>query len=207
MTTSKKLQKALKKALSIAKRKKGTLFVISGPSGCGKTTLCNRLLSSKLGLVRSVSATTRQPRKGERNNIDYIFTTKERFLDDASKNSFLEHAEVFGNYYGTPRSFVMRNINQVKDVLLSIDVQGAAQIKKAFKDAVLIFIMPPTLKALKSRLKKRASDSKSQISKRLHTACSELEAIDRYDYVVVNERIQKAAADITAIIRSVRHKR
>ena len=139
--------------------RRGETLGVVGESGCGKTTLCARLLKKDLGLTRSVSATTRSPRAGEKRNVDYIFITKEAFRKDIEKNKFLEHAEVFDNYYGTPKKFVLETLKKNKDILLNIDIQGAAQVKKNFKEAVLVFISPPSPEILRERLKKRSISS------------------------------------------------
>jgi len=188
-------------------RKRGRLYVVSGPSGCGKTTLCAKLLKKGLGLTRSVSVTTRPPRAGEKRNIDYIFTTKELFGKDIKKKRFLEHAKVFGNCYGTPKKFVEEALRKNKDIMLNIDVQGASQIKRNFKRAVLIFILPPSLKALFKRLKNRSTDTKKEVQKRLEIAEKELNAINMYDYVVLNDKLSTATEDIVAIIKADRCKR
>ena len=188
-------------------KKRGKLYVVSGPSGCGKTTLCAKLLKKGLGLTRSVSATTRIPRADERRNKDYIFTTKGLFQKDVKKKRFLEHAKVFDNYYGTPKKFVLETLKKNKDVLLNIDVQGAAQIKKNFKEAILIFILPPSLKVLYKRLQNRSTDTKEEVKKRLKTAEKELNAISMYDYIVLNDKLSTATKDIVAIIKADRCKR
>ena len=188
-------------------KKRGKLYVVSGPSGCGKTTLCAKLLKKDLGLTRSVSVTTRIPRAGEKRNRDYIFDTKELFLNDVKKKRFLEHAKVFDNYYGTPRKFIVDTLKKNKDVLLNIDVQGAAQIKNNFNEAVLIFILPPSLKALYKRLQNRSTDTKKEVKKRLEVAGKELNAINMYDYIVLNDKLSAATKDIVAIIKADRCKR
>jgi len=197
-------KKSLRAFLNRYIRTSGTLFVVSGPSGCGKTTLCDKLLRTKLGLVRSVSVTTREKRGKEKNNKDYSYISIAGFKRQLAKGMFLEHAEVFGNYYATPRRFVERNLNINQDVLMNIDVQGAAQIKSKFKQAVLIFILPPTMEALKARLRKRSSDTTAQIRKRLVIARRELAAIKIYDYVVINDKIDKATCQLASIITAAR---
>jgi len=188
-------------------KKRGKLYVVSGPSGCGKTTLCAKLLKKDLGLTRSVSVTTRIPRAGEKRNRDYIFNTKELFLKDVKNKRFLEHAKVFGNYYGTPKKFVLEMLKKNKDILLNIDVQGAAQIKRNFKEAVLIFILPPSLKVLYKRLQTRSTDTKKEVEKRLEAAEKELNAVNVYDYIVLNDKLSAATKDIVAIIKADRCKR
>ncbi len=185
----------------------GTLFVVSGPSGSGKTTLCARLLKSRLGLVRSVSATTRARRGREKNNIDYIYLTVPEFKRRLKNHEFVEYANVFGCYYGTPRKFIRESMRMRRDVLLNIDVQGAEQVKKRFKQAVLIFILPPTMKSLKQRLMKRSSDTAAQIRKRLMIARKELGAIGSYDYVVINNDIDEAVRALSSVIKAARLRR
>jgi guanylate kinase len=185
-------------------RRRGTLFVVSGPSGCGKTTLCDRLLKKKSGLVRSVSVTTRGRRGKEKPSRDYIYVSVPEFKKQLAKGAFLEHAEVFGHYYATPGRFVEESLSRNHDVLMNIDVQGAAQIKDKFKQAVLIFILPPTMEALKTRLKKRSSDAPAQIRKRLVLARRELTAIGIYDYVVINDRVDKAVRRLASIVTAAR---
>jgi guanylate kinase len=184
----------------------GTLFVVSGPSGCGKTTLCEKLLKQSLGLVRSVSVTTRKARDGERHKRDYIYTDTADFKRRLSKNEFLEHAEVFGSYYGTPKRFIDRTLKRGKDVLLNIDIQGAAQIRQRTKDAVLIFIMPPSITELRKRLVGRLTDTRPQILKRLKIARREMKAIKRYDYYVINDNLREAVGILRHIIIASRHR-
>lgn len=182
--------------------KTGKLFVVSAPSGTGKTTLCNKLLKERLpNLVKSISVTTRKSRQGEINGIDYEFISKEEFLKRKRKGAFLEHAKVFGNFYGTPKRFIVDNIKKGKSVLLSIDVQGAMQIKKKMpKKTVFIFVMPPSFDELKRRLQKRSTDNRQQVAKRLRLARKEISCVDRYDYVVLNDKVTKALKRLKAII-------
>lgn len=186
-------------------RSRAHLFVLSGPSGCGKTTLCSRLLKKRLGLIRSVSVTTREKRGREKDKRDYIYLSVPEFKRRLAKGMFLEHARVFGCYYATPKKFIEENLRMGRDVLLNIDVQGAAQIKRKFREAVLIFIVPPSITALKERLEKRSSDTPAQIRKRLTIARSELRTIGMYDYAVVNDCIDTAAEKLRAIITAARH--
>lgn len=184
----------------------GILFVLSGPSGCGKTTLCEKLLTERLGLVRSVSVTTRGARGEEKQNRDYIYTDTEDFKRRLANNEFLEHAKVFGSYYGTPKRFIDRTLKSGKDVLLNIDTQGAAQIKQKTKNAVLIFIMPPSIKELRKRLIGRLTDTRPQILKRLNIARGEMKAIRHYDYYVINDKLREAAGILKHIIIASRHR-
>ncbi len=183
------------------KRKRTILFVVSAPSGCGKTTLCNKLLKETPRLLRSVSFTTRRPRKGERDGVDYHFVSFEKFNALLKRGKFVEHAGVFGNFYGTPIEPLRRALRKNKDILLSIDVKGAAQIKKLFgAQSVSIFILPPSLAALRKRLMKRRAESKEQISKRLAIAKKELSCLPRYDYAVINRKLKDALFQLKAII-------
>ncbi len=185
---------------------KGLIFVISAPSGAGKTTLCNKLLFSELGLVRSVSLTTRLPRKGERDGEDYFFVSKEDFQERRKKGELLEWTSVLGKLYGTPRRFVEKSIDRGKDILLSIDVRGALQVKRLYPQGILIFILPPSLKTLETRLKKRSTEKNSQIAKRIRLAKRELSFVEHYDYVVVNDNLEKAVDRLRSIIIAERRK-
>lgn len=181
-------------------KRKGVLFIISAPSGSGKTTLCNRLVDSLGGLSRSISMTTRPPRSGERDGIDYIFIEKEEFLKRKKKNEFLEWAQVFNEYYATPKKYVKHLLAKGQDVLLSIDVQGAMKIKRLGVRAVYIFILPPSMVKLKERLISRSSDSKKEIMKRLRLAKKELSYLSKYDYVVVNNILESALNNLRSIV-------
>ncbi|MFH1458978.1 MAG: guanylate kinase [Candidatus Omnitrophota bacterium] len=187
--------------------KPGRLFVISAPSGAGKTTLCEKLLNELPDIVRSVSLTTRKIRKGEIRGKDYYFTSVEAFKKKIKNKEFLEYARVFGNYYGSPRKFVEKNIQKNKDVILNIDVQGAMQIKKTFKhNSTFIFILPPTLKDLKKRLLKRKTDTKKQIQARLDVAKNELKYLKYYDFQIVNDDIKTAFKQLKSIVIAMRAK-
>ena len=180
---------------------RGKIFVVSAPSGCGKTTLCNRLLSDGLGLKDSISATTRPPRKNEKNGRDYFFIPRTKFESVIKKGGFLEYEENFGNLYGTPRSPVERAIKKGNPVLLSIDVKGAMNVRKAYpKESILIFIMPPSLDTLKKRLESRQSDSAHSISNRLKIAKEEMAYRSKYDHVVVNDHLDTAYRKLKKII-------
>jgi guanylate kinase len=184
----------------------GRLFVISGPSGCGKTTLCEELLKKSPGLLRSVSCTTRPRRKGEKEGTDYFYSTVPQFEKGIEQKRFLEHARVFGNYYGTPKKFVLAKLKRGRNVILNIDVQGAAQIKRAFKEAVLIFIMPPAMKELKKRLVRRSSEDRKEIRKRLRVARREMGAKGAYDFLVVNDKVETAVQELIDITNGVNKK-
>lgn len=179
------------------------LFIISAPSGCGKTTLCKKLLADNLGLAHSVSMTTRPPRPGETRGADYLFVSGKKFHDTASKNGFLEHEKNFGFLYGTPRKFIEENLNKNKNVLLSIDVKGAMKVKRAYpRQSVLIFILPPSIDILKKRLHGRKSENTRSLSTRLGLAKKELSYKGRYDYRIVNGRLDGAYKRLKEIIVS-----
>lgn len=175
----------------------GKLVILSGPSGTGKTTIVQRLLGSVPGLVRSVSATTRPPRPGERDGTDYFFLSREAFDRKAGEGAFLEHAEVFGHAYGTPRDFVERETAAGRSVILAIDVQGADQVRRRYSPVISIFILPPSLSELERRLRARGTDAEAAIAGRLAQARAEMARKDQYDFVVVND-------DVDAAVRAVR---
>lgn len=181
-------------------KKTGLLFIVSAPSGTGKTTLCNRLVESFNDLHRSISMTTRPPRPGERDGMDYIFIEKEEFLKRKKRNEFLEWAQVYDEFYGTPKKHVAHILNKGHDALLSIDVQGAMKIKKLRLEAVYIFILPPSMHMLKERLINRSTESKKLIDKRMKVAKKELEYLKKYDYAVENNHLQTAVDSLRAII-------
>lgn len=181
---------------------KGFLLIISGPAGTGKGTVCKELLKRNKDIVFSVSATTRQPRVGEVDGVNYYFITKEKFESMIENDEFLEYAYVHTNYYGTPKKFVLDQIEKGEIVLLEIDVQGAMQIKKNFSEAVFIFLLPPTMEELKNRIVKRGTETEEDINRRYENAFKELDFVGNYDYFVINDVVEDAVADIEAIIRA-----
>ena len=185
--------------------KRGIIFVISAPSGTGKTTLCERLLNLVPDLKLSVSHTTRQPRNGERNGIDYYFIDKEIFKKMIDTDEFVEWAEVYGNFYGTSKKAINSLISNGYDILLDIDTNGAKNIKKLYPDSVLIFIMPPSLDELERRLINRNED-KNVIKLRLSKASQEISQYKFYDYVVINDNIEQASSNLLCIIHAERLK-
>ncbi len=187
-------------------KKRGKIFVISSPSGGGKTTICKCLRESRFDVKYSISATTRQQRPGEKNGRDYIFLTEEQFKRQLEKKAFLEWEENFGDFYGTPKGYVKRVRAKGKDVILTIDVKGAMQVRKAVKDAVLIFIVPPSLKLLKERLKNRKTETRNMRERRLEAAKRELSYVKRYDYSIINDNLNKAVDTLKSIIIAERNK-
>jgi guanylate kinase len=180
---------------------KGKVFVITGPSGVGKGTLIERLLDAVPELELSVSATTREPRAGEVDGLDYHFLTPEEFERRVEAADFLEHATYSGNRYGTLREEVERRLAEGRSVALEIEVQGARQVRAAMPEAVLIFIAPPDPTALRERLEGRGTDSPEAIARRLRTAEIELEAQDEFPHVVVNDEVQKSASELEKLVR------
>lgn len=187
-------------------REKGIIFVVSAPSGTGKTTICNKLVTECSNVSVSISSTSRPPREGEKQGIDYFFITETEFKNGIKQGKFAEWARVLGNYYGTERETLKKNIDGGKDVILSIDVKGAKAIKKCYPDSVLIFLLPPSFDELKYRLKKRGSETPSQLEGRLKLAKRELQEIDNYDYIVINTTLEQALNELKCIISSERCK-
>lgn len=182
---------------------KGKLIIISGPSGSGKSTIREQIVKNNKNIWYSISMTTRKPRINEKNEIDYYFVTKEEFLKEIENNNFYEYAEVYKDiYYGTPKNKVKEMLNKGYDVILEIDVDGALQIKEQDKDAILIFIMPPSIEELKNRLENRKTDSKEKIKERLDKALYEISFKDKYDYIVLNDNIDKAVKELENIIKN-----
>lgn len=181
---------------------KGFLLVLSGPSGCGKGTVGKALMSKRDDIVFSVSATTRKPRAGEEHGKNYFFIDEEKFKNMVANNEFLEHAFVHTNYYGTPKEFVFDEIEKGEIVLLEIDVQGALQVKKNYKEAVFIFLLPPTMDELRNRIVKRGTETEEDINRRFENAFKELDFVGEYDFFVVNDKVDDAVNDIEHIIAS-----
>ena len=183
-------------------KERGLLIVISGPSGAGKGTICSELRKEMPNLVYSVSMTTRDPRVGEKEGINYFFRTKEQFEELLAQGDFLEYAKVYDNYYGTPKAHVMDLLDEGKHVILEIDIQGAMQVKDAFRDGVFIYILQPSLSVLSNRLNGRGTDAQDVINKRLSLASSELALAHRYDYIVVNDILDEAVEKVASILRA-----
>ncbi len=192
----------------IKAKRRGLMIVLSSPSGAGKSTLTRLLLKENAGMAMSVSATTRAPRSGEEDGVDYYFVTKDTFGDMIEDEEFLEHAKVFDNYYGTPREPVERALDGGKDVVFDIDWQGAQQLTQtATSDLVKIFILPPSKRELESRLHSRAQDSEAVIARRMAKSEAEISHWPEYDYVIVNENLETAMQELRVILASERMKR
>lgn len=190
--------------MSIIKQKeKGLLIVISGPSGAGKDSIINELLKKQeTNAWVSISMTSRLPRGQEENGKDYFFVTREEFEDNIQKGNLLEYAEYNGNYYGTPKHKINEYLNKGIDVILEIEIQGALQIKELIPEALFIFIMPPSMEELKNRLVKRGTDSEDKIISRFKTAYQEINEVTKYNYVVINDKLDKATNKVSAILQA-----
>ena len=181
-------------------KKKGMIIIVSAPSGAGKTSICDALIKNDKNIVYSVSTTTRMPRKGEKNGREYFFVSDDEFKKMIRKNMFAEWAKVHNHFYGTSKKILEQTINKGKDILLDIDVQGALKIKKQYKNALMIFITTPTLKILKERLIKRNKDSLDVIKTRIKNAKKELTYVPKYDYLVLNDKLDVSIEDVKSII-------
>jgi guanylate kinase len=181
---------------------RGNLYIVSAPSGSGKTTLLQHLLKSFKDLKFSVSHTTRQPRQGERDGVDYFFTNRAAFLDMVDRAEFLEWAEFNGQLYGTTRAFVEQQIESGHDVILDIDVQGARQVKSKVQDATAIFVLPPSFKELERRLKARMLEPDDVIRRRLEIAKSEIQFYRDYNYIIINDILEISILLLESIVRS-----
>jgi guanylate kinase len=180
--------------------KKGVLIIVSGPSGSGKGTLLSRLVNDEDDIFFSISATTRQPREEEINGKHYFFITKDEFIKNIEQGNMLEYAEFCDNFYGTPKDEVDKQLNLGKNVLLEIEVQGAMQVMKKCPDAVFIFIMPPSIKELLNRLMNRGTENANVVHKRIEKAKIEMEQANKYDFVVINDDIDRAYNELKKII-------
>lgn len=180
--------------------KKGLLIVVSGPSGTGKGTVCHELLAKTPELAYSISATTRAPRAGEQDGVNYYFLTKEKFEAMIAAGEFLEHANVYGNYYGTPLGKIEERRAAGQDILLEIDIQGALNVMEKCPDGVFIFLLPPSIEELEHRLRGRGSETAESLARRMGNAKKEIGIGRRYKYVVVNDTVDKAVQDIQAIL-------
>lgn len=181
---------------------KGLLIVVSGPSGAGKDTICQKLIKENSNIWMSVSMTTRKPRPLEKDGVDYFFVSSEEFENKINDNTFLEYASYNDNYYGTPKDKVEEKLNEGKDVILVIDINGAVNIKKIIPSALFIFIMPPDMETLKNRLIGRKTESKDKVVQRFITAYNEVNNYKKYNYVVVNDKVEDAVNKVKSIIQS-----
>ncbi len=186
------------------KPKRGHLFIISAPSGAGKTTLAKAVLQQFTDMLYSISYTTRKPRAEERDGVDYHFVSKQDFKKGIKKGRWAEWAEVYGNYYGTSAEFIEKSLSSGCDILLDIDVQGTLQILKHYPDSVTIFILPPSMNALRKRLEMRGSDSKAVIEKRLVNAKKEMAQKKMYRHIIVNDKLSAAIEELSAIFKKYR---
>ncbi|BAP57708.1 guanylate kinase [Thioploca ingrica] len=183
---------------------KGTLFTVCAPSGAGKTSLVNALVASLDNLTVSVSHTTRQPRPGEKNGVNYHFVTEDDFIHMLTCNLFLEHAQVYDHYYGTSQRWLLEHLHTGTDVILEIDWQGAQQVRRLKPDTVTIFILPPSREVLERRLRSRGKDSEAVIAQRLQAAVDDISHYVEFDYLVVNDDFSQAVKDLQAIVHSQR---
>lgn len=181
-------------------KRKGILIIISGFSGAGKGTLVKKLIEEYDGYALSISATTRQPRPGEEDGREYFFLQKEQFERKITENGLIEYACYCDNYYGTPREYVEKQLDNGKDVILEIEIQGALKVKKQYEDALLLFVMPPSAEELRHRLEGRGTETEEVIDKRMHRAAQEAEGIDEYDYIVVNDDLETCVRQLHEII-------
>ena len=182
----------------------GNIFVVTAPSGAGKTTLVAALLAADQQIKLSVSYTTRAPREGEIDGINYHFVSREAFIAMLQRSEFLESAEVYGNFYGTSQLWIQQQLDAGNDILLEIDWQGAQQVRKLFPQAIGVFILPPSLQALEQRLRGRGTDSEESISKRIASAREEITHVDEFDFVIVNEVMDEAIKDLISLVRAPR---
>ena len=182
----------------------GNLFIVAAPSGAGKTTLVSLLLENDPQIRVSISHTTRAPRPGEESGREYHFIDVPAFLDKVQSGEFLEWAEVHGNYYGTSKKWIESEMSSGRDVLLEIDWQGAQQVRKSFPKAIGIFVLPPSLDVLKTRLSGRGTDSAEVIARRIAAAHDEMRHVDEFDYVIINDDLQQASGDLQSIVTASR---
>lgn len=181
---------------------RGLLIVVSGPSGAGKGTICKELLRNHPDVGISVSVTTRAPRAGEVHGVNYFFKTREEFQRMIEQDELLEYAEVYGNYYGTPKQFVVDQIRNGQDILLEIDIQGAMQIRNKYREGIFVFIIPPSMAELKNRIIKRGSETADTLETRFSSAFEEIEFISKYDYFIINDRVETAVSQLHSIIQA-----
>lgn len=184
----------------MSKNNRGSLIILSGPSGAGKGTIYHELLKRNPNLKISISMTTRKPREGEKNGVEYFFVTEEEFKKEIENDAFIEYAIVHGNYYGTLKREVERDLDLGFDVILEIDIQGALNVKTQKPDGIFIFIMPPSMKELKNRLIKRGTETKEKLIERFKNAYKEINEMTKYNYVVINDEVELAVKKVESIL-------
>ncbi len=185
-------------------KKKGILMVLSGFSGAGKGTLVKALLQKYDSYALSVSMTTRAPREGERDGVEYFFTDRQHFEETVGQNGFIEYASYCGNYYGTPRAYVEEQMAAGRNVILEIEIQGALKVKEKFPESLLIFVTPPSAEELKRRLENRGTETAEAIAQRLARAAEESEGVEAYDYIVVNDDLEACVEEIHRLVEAAR---
>ena len=181
-------------------KKQGLLIVLSGPSGCGKNTIINKVMENNKNIWLSISCTSREPRGEEKNGVNYYFLSREEFEQEIENDEFLEYAEYSKNYYGTPKKYIKEHLDNGEDVILEIEIQGALKVKEKIKEALFIFILPPNMKELKRRLEARNTENQEKIDMRFKRAYEEINAVSKYNYVVVNDEVDTAVEKIEGII-------
>jgi len=182
----------------------GNLFIISAPSGAGKTSLVHELLNINPQINLSISYTTRAPRPGEQNGKDYHFVSREVFLAMTTRGEFLESAEVYGNLYGTSQTWISNEIDKGRDILLEIDWQGAAQVRRIFPESISVFILPPSIEALEQRLRGRGKDNNEVIARRMAAVRDDVAHVAEFDYVIINDNLNEALRELNAVVLSTR---
>ncbi len=187
---------------SVFNMNKGNLYVVSAPSGCGKGTILEEVLKNNTNLFFSVSATTRDPREGEAEGVNYYYISEEEFKSEIENGGMLEYAQYCGNLYGTPKKRVLEKLDKGIDVILEIETIGAMKVKKAMNEAILIFILPPSVAELRRRLNKRGTESQEVIDKRVNEAVEEIKRAVNYDYVMINDELENAIKDFEAILKA-----
>ena len=187
-------------------KRKGLLLVVSGPSGAGKGTICKSILDQNDHIKLSISATTRKPRTGEVHGVNYFFIEKEEFKTMIEQGEFLEYAQIYDNFYGTPKAAIMETLEKGQDVILEIEMQGARQVKEVYPEGIFVFVLPPSLKELKNRIVGRGTETAEEIEKRFSCAFEEIKQIDDYDYFIVNQDVEKSVKELESIISSEKNK-